>query len=74
MVKESRRLQIAGLVLGCVSFLHPLLMVGSAVLNLRELLSGRGGTNRWMNVAGASLTGLAVLTWTMVIIYFVIRA
>ncbi len=74
VVTESRRLQIAGLVLGCVSFLHPLLMVGSAILNIRELVSGRGGVNRWMNVAGVSLTGLALVTWTLIIIFAVTRS
>jgi hypothetical protein len=72
-VTESKRLQVAGLVLGILSFLHPLLMVGSLVLNIRELVRGTGGTNRWMNVAGVSLTGVAVLTWAGFIVFAVTR-
>lgn len=62
-VTESKRLQIAGLVLGIVSFLHPLVMVASLILNIRELVRGTGGTRRWMNVTGVGLTGAAILTW-----------
>lgn len=70
-VTESRKLQIAGLVIGFASFLHPLVMVASLVLNIRELVRGSGGTSRWMNVAGVSLTGVAILTWTTLIIFAV---
>lgn len=72
-VTESKRLQVAGLVLGIVSFLHPLLMVASLILNIRELVRGKGGVNRWMNVAGVSLTGLAMLVWTGLIVFAVTR-
>jgi hypothetical protein len=70
-VTESKRLQIGGLVIGIFSFLHPLIMVGSLILNIRELVKGKGGDARWMNVVGLSLTGLAILTWVGVILYFV---
>lgn len=62
---ESRRLQIGGLVIGFLSFLHPLVMVGSLILNIRELRRGTGGDARWMNTAGLVLTGLAMLTWVV---------
>lgn len=75
VVTESRKLQIAGLVLGIVSFLHPLFMVGSLIVNIRELRrKGTSGGSQWMNVAGVSLTGLAVLTWVGVIAFFVATA
>jgi hypothetical protein len=48
-----------------LSFLHPLLMVGSLILNIRELVKGRGGDRRWMNIAGVALTGMAILTWVV---------
>ncbi|MBL8915307.1 MAG: hypothetical protein JNM17_31680 [Archangium sp.] len=67
VAKESRRLQIGGLVIGFLSFLHPLVMVGSLILNIRELRRGTGGDARWMNTAGLVLTGLAMLTWVIVI-------
>ncbi|MFZ5438350.1 MAG: B-box zinc finger protein [Myxococcota bacterium] len=64
-VSESRRVPIGGLIIGVLSFLHPLIMVGSLVLNLRELIKGRGGDRRWMHTVGLVLTGLAILTWTV---------
>ena len=70
-VTESKRLQVGGLVIGFLSFLHPLVMVGSLVLNIRELVRGKGGTRRWMNVAGLALTGLAIITWVAFIAAFV---
>lgn len=63
--KESRKLQIGGLVVGLLSFLHPLVMLGSFILNIRELRRGTGGALRWMNTAGLVLTVLAVLTWLL---------
>ena len=41
------------------------------VLNIRELVRGSGGTSRWMNVAGLSLTGVAILAWTTLIFFAV---
>lgn len=73
VVTESRRMQIAGLVLGAVSFLHPLFMVASLILNIRELVRGTGGTRRWMNGVGVGLTGLAMVLWLVVIAFFVSR-
>jgi hypothetical protein len=66
--KESRKLQIGGLLLGVFSFLHPLVMVASLILNIRELRRGTGGDSRWMNTAGLVLTGLAIVTWTVGIV------
>jgi hypothetical protein len=62
---ESKRAQVGGLIVGGLSFLHPLIMVGSFVLNIRELVKGRGGERRWMNVTGLVLTCVAVLTWVV---------
>jgi hypothetical protein len=70
---ESKRMQIAGLVLGALSFLHPLFMVGSLILNIRELVRKTYGTRKWMNVTGLSLTGLAVTTWLVIIAILVTR-
>lgn len=64
-VGESRRLQLGGLIIGVLSFLHPLLMVGSLAVNIRELVKGRGGDRRWMNFTGLALTGFAILTWVV---------
>lgn len=64
-VSDSKRLQIGGLVLGALSFLHPLIMVGSAVVNIRELARGTGGSHRWMNGVGIALTVLAIITWVV---------
>lgn len=64
-VKESRKLQLGGLIIGLLSFLHPLVMVGSLILNIRELRRGTGGDLRWMNTAGVVLTALAMLTWVV---------
>lgn len=72
-VTESKRLQIGGLVIGLLSFLHPLLMVGSLILNIRELVKGRGGENRWMNGVGLGLTGVAMLTWIIGFTYLFTR-
>ncbi len=72
-VTESKRLQIGGLVIGVLSFLHPFLMVGSLILNIRELVKGKGGDARWMNAVGLGLTGLAIFTWVGAILYFVVR-
>ncbi len=64
--QESRRLQIGGLVLGCLSFLHPLIMVGSLILNIRELRrGGTSGGSQWMNVVGLGLTGVGMLVWVV---------
>jgi hypothetical protein len=60
---ESRRVQIAGLVLGCISVFHPLLLIASLVLNIRALVKGTGGSSRWMHVAGLVGSGIAVLVW-----------
>ncbi len=70
---ESKRMQVGGLVLGVVSFLHPLVQVASLVLNVRELLKKRGGTRGWMNVVGLGLTVMAMLTWVAVIVIAVSR-
>ena len=64
---DSTRLQIAGLVIGIFSFLHPLIMLGSLILNVRELRRGAGGARRWMNVTGVALTCVAVLVWSIVL-------
>lgn len=64
---ESKRGEVGGLVIGVLSFLHPLVMVGSLVVNVRELRKGRGGERRWMNVTGLALTGLALCTWLVAI-------
>jgi hypothetical protein len=61
--KDTHRLQVGGLVLGGLSFLHPLFMVASFIVNIRELVRGTGGDKRWMNVVGVSATGVAVLVW-----------
>jgi hypothetical protein len=64
--QESRKLQIGGLVLGCLSFLHPLIMVGSLILNIRELRrGGTSGGSQWMNVVGLGLTGVGMLVWVV---------
>jgi hypothetical protein len=73
-VTESKRLQIGGLVVGALSFFHPLIMVASLVVNIRELVRGTGGTRRWMNVVGVSLTGLAMLVWLVGILVLVAKA
>lgn len=67
---ESKRLQVGGLVIGCLSFLHPLVMVGSLILNIRELVRGTGGTRRWMNVTGLALTGAAIVAWIALLAVF----
>jgi hypothetical protein len=67
---ESKRLQIGGLVIGILSFFHPLIMLGSLILNIRELRRGAGGTRRWMNVTGVALTCVAVLVWTILFSVF----
>lgn len=72
-VTDSKRLQIGGLVIGLFSVLHPLLMVGSLILNIRELVKGRGGDYRWMNGVGLGLTGLAILTWVVGFTYVITR-
>ena len=70
---ESKRLQVGGLLVGGLSFLHPLIMVGSLVINIRELVRGTGGERRWMNAVGLSLTGLAILTWAGFIAFAVLH-
>jgi hypothetical protein len=72
-VADTRRLQKAGLALGVLSFLHPLIMVASLVVSIRELVKGRGGSLRWMNVVGLGLTGLAILTWVGGFAYLISR-
>jgi hypothetical protein len=70
---ESRRVQIAGLVLGCISVFHPLLLVASLVINIRALVKGSGGTSRWMHVAGLAGSGFAVLIWAVAILVIATR-
>jgi hypothetical protein len=72
-VTESKKLQVGGLVLGLISILHPLLMVASLILNIRELVRGKAGANRWMNVAGLCGTGVAVLGWMGMIVFLATR-
>ena len=64
---ESKKLQVAGLLLGLLSFLHPLVMVASLILNIRGLVKRDGGAYRWMYIAGLVGTGLALLLWIAVI-------
>src|SRR4051812_30918725 len=40
---DSRRMQITGLVLGCISVFHPLLLIASLIVNLRAVIKGTGG-------------------------------
>lgn len=70
---ESRRVQIAGLVLGCISVFHPLLLVASLVINIRALVKGSGGKSRWMHVAGLAGSGFAVLIWAVAILVIATR-
>lgn len=70
---ESKRLQVGGLIIGLLSFIHPLVMVGSLVLNIRELVRGTGGTRRWMNVAGLASTGVAIFAWVVLIVVVATR-
>ena len=72
-VVESKKLQIAGLVLGVVSVLHPLLLVGSLVVNIRELRRRKEGANRWMNQVGLAGSAFAVFAWMVLIIVLVTR-
>ena len=67
--KESKRLQIGGLIIGFISLLHPLIQVGSLIINIRELIRGTGGRLRWMNIVGLIVTVLAMLTWIIGIVW-----
>jgi hypothetical protein len=68
---ESRKTQIAGLVLGCVSVFHPLILVASLIINIRALLRGAARSSKRMHVGGLIGSGVAVLIWITAIIVFV---
>ncbi len=70
---ESKRMQVAGVVLGVLAFLHPLIQVGSLVMNIRALLKDKTHTRRWMNQVGLGLTVLAMVTWVVGITWAVSR-
>lgn len=61
--RDARRLAIGGLVVGFLSFLHPLVQVGSLVLNLRALVKAPSGQRPALNGAGLVLTLMAIFTW-----------
>lgn len=66
-VTESKKLQIAGFVLGLLSVFHPLIMIASLILNIRGLVRRDGGSRQWMYVAGLAGTGVAVVVWVVLI-------
>jgi hypothetical protein len=71
--RDKKRSAIGGLVLGFFSFLHPLVQLGSLVLNIRALIKAPAGQKPGMNVAGLLLTIAAILTWVGVIIWVATR-
>lgn len=67
-VKESKRVAIGGVVVGVFSFLHPLVQLGSLVLNIRALVKAPAGHKPMLNIVGLGLTLLAILTWVVAIV------
>lgn len=60
--KDSSRMQSVGLGLGIFS-IHPLVIIPSLIVNIRELMRGTGGTRLWMNKVGLGLTLLFTLAY-----------
>ncbi|MGV3625125.1 MAG: hypothetical protein ACO1OB_30170 [Archangium sp.] len=72
-MKESKRTAIGGLVVGIFSFLHPLVQLGSLVLNIRALMKAPAGQKPVMNIVGLLLTLAAILTWVGGIVFVATR-
>lgn len=73
--KESKGLRLAGLIIGVVSLISPLVIIVSLIVNIKALNKNNQNKDarRWMNVAGIVFTICATIIWIAVFGFAIAR-